>query len=1310
MKKHGWFSFVVLLLIMAQGMAWALDFSVTRTITGTYGPGETLNVTLQVTDWDKVNGVLIKEKLPTGWTAIYDEDPYTGFFAIELEGKDWRKAAGVINYTLTAPTSGLTDNITVKCIDASYFTDVDELEFSIADTTYPEQGASHAAELKMNVAWTNSTVNYALVAAADNGASDLFNASEDVPVATPAAPGVYTEAYFTALDANNVSQSLKTDVHALAETMSWTLKVKVPANSTATVTWGNWTNSQDAGDGAWEYVIYDNDNPTAVIDMESTSKLTVANTGASVKTVTYTIRAAKGKKYVLTLKEATANTASPVEAGKSVTVTAAVPTGARFVRWTTTPALSLANATPATFTMPGHDQTIEAIFSYPLTVSNATVKINGVATNVTAGTPVYCEPDDQIEVTATVADGTQFFKWTAMGVTVANTSTVTFRMPKNAVNLEAVFKYQLTVNGGTPASGYYAEGENISVTPTVATGTQFFKWTATGITLTTAQTTANPLTITMPKKAVALTAVFKYQLTVNGGTGSGYYAEGANISVSATVASGTQFFKWTATGVTVTDNANVTFTMPKNAVTLTAVFKYQLTVNGGTGSGYYAEGANVSVSATVASGTQFFKWTATGVTVANTATVNFTMPKNAVTLTAVFKYQLTVTGGTPSGNYYEKDASVTVTATVDATHVFKNWTATGITLTTAQKTANPVTITMPENAVMLTSNFDGLYTIEAIDGTANPSSAIAGTSISITADTNKPNATFDKWTSEQNITFADATKSSTSFNMIEANVTVKANYKYAVIVDGTEKETHAPGETVTITAPLPAGSKFNKWTAVGLTLSNTDAAKQVLTFTMPANFVELTTSYQYLLTVNGGTPTGNYYTPGQSVTITATETDGVTQFNQWTATGLTLTSSQASAKSPTIVMPSQAVVMTASFKYAVTVDGTLQGYYAPSANVTVEAALAEGTAFVKWTNITGVTLADATQNPATFAMPANAVSMSHEFDYVVTTIIDGNTTQQGYKAGEQVTVTAGTIGGKTFVRWQSTDVAVGEIGKASFTFTMPAKGVTLTAVFEGTDEFTFRQDVSIAFGNGTVGNVQLVGGGKASSAVKAASTDVFKTQDGYLRSVKPISDAVWTLDFTVPAKSSIEITVSSLLQSGDDWCLKFFRDGVLVCDSMEQTVIPYQNESNTAEQISLEVLSVKAVQQTYTLAKGWNMVGLQGNLQGDGLQTLLDCEPMFINSLGEYELATELKPGVVYWIYSETAKSLEVNAFPFLAYETGWGEVTSTYGWNVIAPIGDVASWPEGTCFIQEWTDDGYRDVTDDTPVSGKGYWIFIIR
>jgi len=142
-----------------------------------------------------------------------------------------------------------------------------------------------------------------------------------------------------------------------------------------------------------------------------------------------------------------------------------------------------------------------------------------------------------------------------------------------------------------------------------------------------------------------------YTLTVNNGTGSGEFAVGATITITADdPAAGKVFDKWTTgDGVNFADAtaSTTTFVMPAKNVTVTATYKdapvttYTATVVSGTGSGSYAAGASVTIKANPApSGKVFDKWVSSdGVSFANakSSTTTFTMPAKNVTVTATYK-------------------------------------------------------------------------------------------------------------------------------------------------------------------------------------------------------------------------------------------------------------------------------------------------------------------------------------------------------------------------------------------------------------------------------------------------------------------------------------------------------------------------------------------------------------------------------------------------------------------------------------------------------------------------------------------------
>jgi len=162
----------------------------------------------------------------------------------------------------------------------------------------------------------------------------------------------------------------------------------------------------------------------------------------------------------------------------------------------------------------------------------------------------------------------------------------------------------------------------------------------------------------------------------------------------------------------------VTVTMPTPPTT------YKATVNSGTGGGSFAAGATVNITANAApSGKAFDRWTASGVSLSNpnSTTTSFTMPANAVTVTATYKdlppssFAVNVTsdeGGTAKADVTSAQKGDTVKLTVEeyAGYILKEWQVVsgGITIVDNE-------FTMPANDVTVKAIFEFIYGEEMID-------------------------------------------------------------------------------------------------------------------------------------------------------------------------------------------------------------------------------------------------------------------------------------------------------------------------------------------------------------------------------------------------------------------------------------------------------------------------------------------------------------------------------------------------------------------------------------------------------------------
>ena len=358
------------------------------------------------------------------------------------------------------------------------------------------------------------------------------------------------------------------------------------------------------------------------------------------------------------------------------------------------------------------------------------------------------------------------------------------------------------------------------------------------------------------------------------------------------------------------------------------------------------------------------------------------------------------------------------------------------------------------------------------------------------------------------------------------DVTAKTN--------GTSDTRFYADEMVTVTAPADTETtKFEKWTFSGTEptgLPNGWETSKEFTFKMPASNVTLGASYhtitKYEVKVNGGTivdgsgtgkNTGSFE-PGTEVTIQFTESDDITkQFEQWKSTDTEPEAPTAgwpeggwqNSKKFTFKMPAGNVNLTAAYKdvYTLTVDdgkGTIlvNGVAGSRAlagdQITVtETGSDKHHLFSNWELTSGTALvepeADWEHKPSfSFTMPAGNVTLKADYkqlyDLAVTggTIVDENgdtgETTGIYLPGTEVTIqfTASDELTKQFKQWtlsgtEPTDLPNDWQSKPSFSFTMPAGNVNLTAAYKDVYTLTVDDGKGTILVNGVAGSRALAG-------------------------------------------------------------------------------------------------------------------------------------------------------------------------------------------------------------------------------------------
>ncbi len=461
--------------------------------------------------------------------------------------------------------------------------------------------------------------------------------------------------------------------------------------------------------------------------------------------------------------------------------------------------------------------------------------------------------------------------------------------------------------------------------------------------------------------------------------------------------------------------------------------------------------------------------------------IQFTMPANDVRLKSVYEpisYTLTVDGKPEQRVFDEK---VTLTAPEKDGFTFTGWEVTGLP-DDVDTTKATITFKMPANNVTLKPQYEkNTYTL-TVNG--KPEQRVFDEDVTVTAP-EKDGYTFTGWEVDGVPEGTDTTKATITFKMPANNVTLKPQYEkntYTLTVNG-KPEQRIFGEEVTLTARKPEGMTFSYWEIKkGLAADAVDVHSEKITFTMPANDVEISAIYDKVPTPDPDPETKTYKlevknaqiflkdgsavadleavpvdTELKAIAYADTETE---VFKCWT--GLELTEEQSTARVVYFTMPDHdvnlmAVFVTPTNKLDVS-DATIT--LKDGSDVTDLTAVRAGTelvatapekdgyTFTGW-KVTGLPAdVDTTKATISFKMPANNVTLKPQYEKNTYTLtVDGKPEQRVFD--EDVTVTAPEKDGFTFTGWEVTGLPADvDTTKATISFKMPANNVTLKPQYE----------------------------------------------------------------------------------------------------------------------------------------------------------------------------------------------------------------------------------------------------------------------
>lgn len=756
-------------------------------------------------------------------------------------------------------------------------------------------------------------------------------------------------------------------------------------------------------------------------------------------------------------------------------------------------------------------------------------------------------PGQTIKAWAPNKDGWEFENWEATGIDLGkqvNKNWITFKMPESNVTLNPHYAklHAIEVVNGTADITSAKEGTKVTVTADDRPGYVFDHWESEQIRLTTSEATNPSLTFAMPDEDVVLKAVPKtlYTITVEGGT--------VNNAVSARVKSGDpvtvvpedkgadwKFIEWEVINAPEnfsidTSNPALQFNMPVGNVTLKAVqMRYRtITVNNGLGQTVKTDalrGETYTFTADKLEGQRFDYWEVTdpdGTRNLMDETINITVPKGNITLTAHYKtlYTITVDGKT-IGTAAVGD-TVHIKADLPEDRKFSRWEG-NVSLNGHEEDSEfDLVITEGKN-VELTSVTTQRYYIIIIDANGETKTeAEAGSTYSIKA-AGRDGWDFTGWVVDNAdvVRQLDLTKADNQAFVMPTgtDVTITATYKkqrtVTVIggtVNGNDSVTALREETVEIKAEYdPYEKKFNHWEVKGpkgWDLEDDQKTNPEFTLTVPKGNVTLTAVYNdyHNITVEGGYATPDRAIAGTQITLTPDLPEDQ-EFDYWYSTDINLREDQRGNPNLTFKMRDFDIKITAVPKQLYFVDLEDADTTANGEDTRVEvktgeevvlvAPEREGFRFNHWEVTSGtVGLIDADKTTAYFTMKSENVKIKAIYDeYHTITMVDGKGT--AYDAdgkeitsavvGDKITIVAKDRDSHEFNHWEiDPDNVILEDPNAERTyFTMPDEAVKVKA--------KYKHLQSITMNHGTAYDEDF----SETDIAKAKQTITIKAEDRY---------------------------------------------------------------------------------------------------------------------------------------------------------------------------------------------------------------------
>ena len=797
------------------------------------------------------------------------------------------------------------------------------------------------------------------------------------------------------------------------------------------------------------------------------------------------------KQYLLTIKNGEGG--GSYKAGTKIAVKAQEITGKVFSGWTAS-GIELVDdditSSEIVISMPRNKVELEAGYQdveYSLSVLSG------------SGSGDYLYDDAVIIEADEPEPGFEFQNWEVtegnLRIKDPRSSLIEINMPAEDVTINAVYQqilYRLSVNDSEENAGFYY-GDEVVLVAEDRDNYTFIGWKVEKGELSIPQKALaeKRLSFIMPAQDVSLTSVYQlneHKATVSDGSGTGTYAVGTTVKLTANAAQkGYEFKNWTVLlGKPEIENSTLPetiFVMPDQDVSIKAEFSrisYPLSVKGTGGSGEYAFGDEVTLTAEERTNYSFTGWIVDkgGLSLTEEELaendITFTMPAQDVSLTATYQineHKAVITGGSGTGTYAVGDI-VKLTANVAQTgYEFSEWSVLKGKPDIENAGLPETSFVMPDQDVNIKASYNQLFYLLSVKDAEGSGEYGFGDEVTLTAE-DKDNYTFAGWRVKKGkleLTNEELGAKELTFTMPAQDVSLDAIYQLnehkAEVTGGSGTGTYTVGTTVKLVAEAAqTGYEFSNWSILQGKPDIENAELPETSFIMPDQDIKIRADYNHLaykLVVKNGEGSDSYCY-GDPVSIIADKPEDGMVFSHWTVDQGTLELSDSTLEEITFEMLPEDLKITAHFaipqRELTVIDGNGDGSYevGTEVKITAETLDAEGNAFEYWSVDKGkldLNEEDITKEVLSFQMPDNDLTLKANYrqkgsDFALK--VNGGTGSGTYEAGTKITVQADTPDpGMTFVKWFISGYPDSISEKNStIEITMPENDVEITALFQ----------------------------------------------------------------------------------------------------------------------------------------------------------------------------------------------------------------------------------------------------------------------